>query len=79
MEEIVKLLYPSPLLSEIAALGESEINRRFERIKALIRARLDGSPVPELAGVQAQVKLVQELHNTVLEQARSYGHEPERT
>jgi len=35
-------------------------------IKAQIRVKMDGSPLPELPNVQAQVRLVCELHNAVL-------------
>lgn len=66
----ITLIYPTPLLSELAQLGETQINQRFEAFKAQIRARLDGSPAHELAGVQAQVKLVCEIQNAVLEYLR---------
>lgn len=69
-EEDLKLLYPGLSLSELLALGQSEIDKKFELLKAHVRARLDGSPVNELPNVQAQVKLVCEIHNAVLQALR---------
>lgn len=70
-EETLSLLYPGSSLSELTALGETEVKRRFEAVKARIRMRLDGSPIPELQNIKAQVLLMSELENNVLTKLRS--------
>lgn len=66
MDKLLDFLYPGSSLSVFLELGETEIRNRFAIIKAHIRERLDGSAVPELQNIQAQVKLMAELENAVL-------------
>lgn len=64
----LKLIYPGSSLSELTTLGLTEVNERFEALKAIRRARLDGSPESELPRIKAEVLFLAEIQNCVLEQ-----------